>query len=543
VTDPSRPVDPDDERGFIEQVLRALDGQLRPEERAAFTSRLSDDVDKRRQFVQICLHSCALSEVLSLSQQTAAEPVRAAPGDGPPTRQRWKSWLPWMVAAAACLVAMLSWVAPRNPAQRARPVDRAVKETAPPRPLEHPEVVALLVNEADARFAAGLAPEGVRFGVGTYRLTAGAVHLRFSSGADVVMSAPARFSVDGPLALTLAEGNLRAIVPEPAHGFTVKAPGVDYEDLGTEFGVAVGANHAVSEVHVFEGRVDVKTPAGVRMSSVELGESVRVTNGKVGPVGESDADRFPTIGSIHLQHWQGFQQTLQADPTLVHYYPFVEDREDDHLLRDRADRGTPAHGRIHNARWVSGRWPGKQALLFDGDGDRVELLVPGQFRQLTLAAWVKVDRFDYEFATILNSDAREPGNIQWQLSRSGGFWMAVSKFSLKRRRIAGGDVPMGRWVHVAMVVDADHQRVESYLDGQLADEAKSAPVDIPLVPGPCHMGEWWHQIKSTPLPKRGFRGRIDELAIWKRALGPDEIRELAASGRPTLLNAVAPARS
>ena len=53
-------------------------------------------------------------------------------------------------------------------------------------------------------------------------------------------------------------------------------------------------------------------------------------------------------------------------------------------LKDHAPNKARLDGRIAGARWVTGRWPGKQALLFDRDGDHVKVEIPGEFRQMTL---------------------------------------------------------------------------------------------------------------------------------------------------------------
>ena len=59
--------------------------------------------------------------------------------------------------------------------------------------------------------------------------------------------------------------------------------------------------------------------------------------------------------------------------------------------------------RTHRGRrWVSGRWAGKGALLFDRDEDFVGLNIEGEHEELTLSFWVKVDRLDYEYNALMN---------------------------------------------------------------------------------------------------------------------------------------------
>ena len=175
-----------------------------------------------------------------------------------------------------------------------------------PRPLDPPVVVAgpaaILVNEASARFAENRASGDENFAAGSYQLEAGTVHLRFASGAEVVMRSPARFTIIDRMNMALHEGSLRAVVPSSAAGFSVHASDVRYEDLGTEFGVSVG-KPGESQLHVFEGRVDLKTPQGKLLSSVEVGESVRVTGNRVEPTKLEHPEQFPTAAMIGQEKW------------------------------------------------------------------------------------------------------------------------------------------------------------------------------------------------------------------------------------------------
>ncbi len=67
---------------------------------------------------------------------------------------------------------------------------------------------------------------------------------------------------------------------------------------------------------------------------------------------------------------------------------------------------------------------------------------------------------------------------------------------------------------------------------RLADGLASVPG--PLTPGDCRMGDGLHPPQATFIPRRGLRGRIDEFAIWRRALTRDEVQALFVAGLPTL---------
>jgi hypothetical protein len=91
-------------------------------------------------------------------------------------------------------------------------------------------------------------------------------------------------------------------------------------------------------------------------------------------------------------------------------------------------------------------------------------------------------------------------------------------------------VPAGVWSHLALVYDgrlASAARVSVYLNGQLAGtlaerSASIQPFDSPL----------WIGCLPQVEPAYGFRGLIDEVAIWHRALSTQEIQLLTNATTP-----------
>jgi hypothetical protein len=450
--------------------------------------------------------------------------------DRPSHRRRW---IPWAVASAICLAfAIALGVATIRPgASNPEPSPRA-ESVPPPTPTVSNPVVAIIVNEVDARFATGAAPDGNRFTSGEYQLQSGVVHIQFVSGADVVVRSPARFGILDPMHVTLAEGALRAIVPGSAQGFTVQTAGMRFVDLGTEFGVAISGRE--SHLHVFEGHVDLETLDGRRLSSITAGQSVRVNDGKVVGTDLSNLERFPLPNTIGLEKWNTWRQSFQKDPTLVCYYPFLPETGNPSVLKDHAGHapgGARLDGRIEGARWVTGRWPGKSALLFDRDGDHVRVSVPGEYRRLSLAAWVYLDRRDYELNAIFDSDGWQQGAVHWQLKRCGDCSLGV--LGKLQRRVSGKRVSLNQWVHLVAVADLDRLSTQVFVNGEPAEELRFAAFPGMLTPGDCRIGDWLRHPEPTSIPRRGIRGRIDEFAIWSRTLARDEIRKLFVAGRPT----------
>ncbi len=546
-----------DRQAFDAALARYLDGEPEPEDITRLAEALRGDASLRaemsrllevddliRQSQGIGADDRSFVDALALqleSEDHGLDFVRGIErriGTGR-ARRPGSKLIPWAIAASACAVAALA-LATRD--RRPQATVALVPPAASSKSTIEPPVVALLVNEVNATFAPGAGPKDVGFGPGVYRLDAGTVHLRFSNGADVVCRSPARFTILDAMHMSLEQGVLRAVVPDSAHGFTVKAPSVDYEDLGTEFGVSVRSDRLESELHVFTGRVDLKSPRGDRISSVVSGNAVRVADGKSRSAGWADSTLFPDPSTLDFERWVRWQSGFRLDSALVCYYPFLEDPGDDRLLRDHATGPRRANGRIKGARWVSGRWPGKKALLFDNDADTVELTIPGTLNDFTIAAWINVDRLDYPLNAILNSDGWDPGDLHWQVERSGDLHLgahSLTRSTSWKRSDPRVPVPLGQWAHVALVVMRGMSSGRMYVNGELAAETRLNSPKNPVKPGACSLGNYVPFAGETNSPRRGLRGRMDEFAVWGRSLGPDEIRGLAERGRVSLIKTFA----
>jgi hypothetical protein len=58
----------EEEARFIELALLAFDGRLGPDGQAALDAQIVRDADKRRLFVQLCLLSRTLAEVIEINK-------------------------------------------------------------------------------------------------------------------------------------------------------------------------------------------------------------------------------------------------------------------------------------------------------------------------------------------------------------------------------------------------------------------------------------------------------------------------------------------
>ena len=220
---------------------------------------------------------------------------------------------------------------------------------------------------------------------------------------------------------------------------------------------------------------------------------------------------------------------------MIAFFPFHRTLDDSELANQVEAKESLAlrvsNGRIEGARWTSGRWPGKDSLLFDGDDEFVQIDVSGEAKEITIAAWIKIDRLDYEMNAILNSDYGDDGDVHFQMTRQG----------LLRGGVQGGEtndtfigepLALGNWLHVAMVISVPDRMRWVYANGKLVRQG-NLQREVKMTPGSCRLGNWLPVVGHSKR-NRAFRGRIDELAIWDRALSEFELLQLAQEGRTSL---------
>ena len=500
----------------LEELTEAhFRGDLSTDGKAEFASLLDGSAEARRRFVMLAGFESALTGIHHRLPSATVEPIRVASAR---TRRVWLA-LPWL-AAASCLAAVF-W--PQRVEERAQQPDGVSSQ-----------FTARLVNEAGAVFADHRSPGDAGFGLGTYELKEGMVHLRFASGADLVIEAPARFELVDAMHARVHWGQVRSIVPPTAKGFTIATEGVDFEDIGTEFGLRVERGTGASAMHVFEGQVNVRKPgSGAVMDSVEGGGSVAYRHGVSEPPGALRPGEFIAPGSIGLQRWKSQGEESLRDPGLIAYFPFARDPQQPALLRNVASAGGMASGTIHGAHWVTGRWPGKDALLFDRLSDFAELEIPGEFSALTIAVWVAIDRLDHTYNALFDSNGWEAGDFHLQVQRSGFPYVDLRDGAVQGSgKGFGSAIPMGQWSHVAAVLSLRAHTARVYVNGNLSYE-RPLQKEAVLRPGLCRIGNWLPRGEYEPV--RAFSGRMDEMAIWNRALSQKELQIQVERGRPDYL--------
>jgi hypothetical protein len=471
-----------------------LDGSITAPEMQQLNALLMADADARREF----------AEILNMDSALAAMAAGWTKDEAPVVRQtKWRTSSPRWIAAAASVALLLGGWWWQDSQSAFATVEKA----------------AGVVEMAD----------GSSLRAESHEIKAGSVALITAHGARIVIEAPAEFRFESAQRLHMMRGRLAADVPPTAKGFTVITPTGDAVDLGTRFGVDVPSSGA-TEVHVFQGEVIAKASGANAKQSLRTGDAVTFDQGastsrELRSSAFIQPDEMPelTAGLAAGQRAQSDAALakLKNDPTLIA------------LLDFEADEALPGVYRR-----VQGRWPGSHAPEFVNVGDHLKLDVGGDrdWPQLTLAAWVRIDRLGAPYQSLLHTDGwskNNPGQVHWMINRDTTMRLALIGNTLAPDANERDGHPdsrtsvlpeQGRWVHLTTVYDSEHGTVRFFLNGQFDKETRQQ-VAHPARLGPAQIGNWNQQ-------DRKLSGRVDELLLLGRAMTDDEIRDLHAAGNP-----------
>ncbi|MBM4043860.1 MAG: prepilin-type N-terminal cleavage/methylation domain-containing protein [Planctomycetes bacterium] len=236
-------------------------------------------------------------------------------------------------------------------------------------------------------------------------------------------------------------------------------------------------------------------------------------------------------------------QFRSADTRLVAYYTFEKDKQeragegglenravgdlDDTEYSPKKMDGTIKGGGL----WVKkGRW-GKDTLEFDGVDDHVRIphsALQNITDEITLMAWIYPLRFGTTGDKgIIRKDASNGATI-WHLSLE--YVPLKLRFGITANAdiilTSTGTIPFGQWTHVAGTYDGSSMRV--YINGKLDNSiAQTGSIRTTTEDAGIACKNYW-----ATGGQYFFRGCIDELAVLKRALGPEEILAHYKMGRP-----------
>ncbi|MEO5912832.1 MAG: LamG-like jellyroll fold domain-containing protein [Luteolibacter sp.] len=445
----------------------------------------------------------------------------------------------WIAAGLAASIALGWWLLPKvgkSPtASNTTTPPAASVDTTPPANDE----VALLGMAVDVEWNGRTFTTGEALPKGLLNIRKGTLRLDFYSGARVILEGPAQLELLSQNLARLDEGKLTAKVPPPAHGFTVLNGNLRVVDRGTQFGMSVtDADNCT--VHVFDGEVELQgdVPEATARKLFE-GEAVSIHAGKSSAIAADRRSFASPVGILQAaaketearwQQWRTRSQSLREAPGLLAYFDFEDFDSSSMTLPNRASGAhEDSNGSVIGCEKLTGRWDQKTALGFAKTSDRVRFRTEGSSPSITLMAWVRVDSLPLDHNSLLSMAPGEVGEVHWKLDRSGRLLFGLRAAPELRydswERLESPQVvtpnDFGRWMHLATVIDADKSEMRHYVNGK---QVASGPLlrHTPIQFGTANLGNLdatWYRTQ----PVRNFNGRIDEFALFTRALTSEEI--------------------
>ncbi len=546
----------------FEELLGAVrDGRLDAEQAARLDQWLASDPAARRyylEYITLCStlrhYQGLLSRGVGEREEASASPAFSPPlesqqlsKDGYSPRSPFRGRpLPWLMAAAAALVAFVlaarSW----------RDGGRGPVAVAPPPVLADriTDGLALVVKLDQVRWEPEdrLSPvEGTVLRAGRLRLGSGRMTLAFFNGVTLTLEGPADLDLISLDRVFCRRGKLRARVPKGAEGFMVASPGSAVVDLGTEFGLNVGAN-GTSRLMVFEGAAEAAlldaagasshgqivdqrqsfeiNPGTGRIASAvaEPGGFVTTPSGPISPLMLDPGYAAAVLRSRPRSYWR-FEALANGSvpnevagerPLRVHGPIAITADVQGRGCAEFRD-GAPEQYLDTEGLWELLRDPGHAVEFWVmPEGIRYASLV-GLYPPLDIVPPGQDSPYVHVFLVEQTATARwlhKPASIRFLRRWPPDIKIAYNVYS------HGVSLPR-RWHHVVAQKNGD--RMELYFDG-----IPSLPLKLDF----DHPTQSCYLVVGcrTPDPQdrhdnRPFVGRLDELALYDRPLSAEEIRE------------------
>lgn len=262
-------------------IAKWLNGSLDDDEQAELNEWLKTDDDNMRRITDAAMFEQQIqSATIAVEEQSATASFNTSVGAAPP--RSLKSWGTMAIATALiALLALVFW--PQHP------VD---------------ETFATLEQTRAALWESGDLPtaDESRLTRGTLRLAEGLATLKFDSGAEVVMEAPATLILTDAMNCELIQGTAVSDIPDSALGFRIKTPSADVVDYGTRFAVSVHEGTGETHTQVIEGRVQVEYARSDEVVELTTGQRNTVIGETLGAATDGAEHEHQTIAVQTIDH-------------------------------------------------------------------------------------------------------------------------------------------------------------------------------------------------------------------------------------------------
>ena len=539
----------------------ALEGTISEADFLRLEAELSVDPVARRAYYDRVFLSALLEAEAAAPNECAGGQVRVA-SDTP--SRRWRSAFAAMAVVCASLLFIIAW---QWQWQWQWQGQGRITQNAASLPDDHATIsmddkeqqssgFAILSGQADAVWGDVELSTGGIVPPGEVRLQSGLAQFELFSGVTLVVEGEARFSILSPMEVSVASGKVRARVPEPAQGFRLLTQAGEVVDLGTEFAVNISAEQL--EIHVLDGEVEWH-PTGLPLQRLKQGDATRSSSQGQTKI---SADPRTFLGSLDLERrirnqmqtrreqWELACRELAQDKRLIAHYQLSPNADTERRLPNLASSSVQhaSEGAVVAATASHNRWgESASALDFSPAGSRVRMQVPGEYQNLTLISWVRINSLDRWYNSLFLTDGHEQGEPHWQIMDDGRLFFSVKKNDVWNATNGEKDKHIffsppfwdsslsGRWLMVATVYDGTNLQVTHYLNGEvLSQEAIPEEYLVTSIRiGDASLCNWGLPERNQPrFAIRNLNGSMDEFLLFSAALSEAEIRELFVESSP-----------
>ena len=551
-----KPLDPNIEAQLGHLLSAFCDDRLDASHREQLEAILQDHPEARAYYLRYLDQHLELrrtGEVRSRSRQNVA----SLPRPGTTGRNTWMA----VSGVAAVLILGLSIALWKSLSPQ--PDNLTVAVTEPPVPIAY-------LTRADGvkwRSKTNLPKIGGQLSAGAYELLAGQLRLDFIDGAAVAIQSPAEFSLQDEDSVLLKRGKMAVRASKPDGGFTVNTPVAIFFDVGTEFAVNVTEDSS-SQLLVRDGEV-VASVLG-NEGTVLHGNSDSALSGETlvvdasqrtvqrAELSESQFAAMIDPGLIPLNLGPAYVNAVKASSPLGYWrFEKIEDgvirnemssshqalvfgdlsleglenrvgfftpeKTDQYVLVEEGFEGLNRDGEYSIELWMNPLNHDFSAVVGLVQPDR-----PGRDKHHKRDRHKKKHRLELRLAQIqsLAMDSKRCSFSELYAEHAGRmhFFHRLDPddpFKNVSHAFSVDPYSPGKWQHIVAVREADE--ISLFQNGALV-YADTAPPNRDDDVYRVIVGRYSHKMRKKPgwMPN-SFAGRIDEVAVYDRALSAEEV--------------------
>jgi len=270
--------------------------------------KLSDHLSQNADARKLYLEMSDLHANLAVDGSLWLDPSQAFIKTEKEKVSSFKSYTPWALAASVIFLLSLFLL----PKPEGTPTFAAIKDS-----------YSATWEGGDLTTAVGS-----RLVDGPLRLAQGIATLKFDSGAEVTLEAPASIRLINSMKCELHNGTAVTFVPDSALGFRIATPKADIVDYGTRFSVTVFQETGETHTRVMEGMVKVEYNQSDKI--VELSAGQHHTIQSKGTIHNNDGphqelDTIKRKPADHGEGWTFFEPSQGAFAGRVPNHLFLSD--------------------------------------------------------------------------------------------------------------------------------------------------------------------------------------------------------------------------